>query len=235
MLYSRLRRHEERRQRQRLLLAVGGMLALVIFLFVFGLKILIGFSLLVDRIRGNSPQPQQREEIVLPPTLDPLPEATNSAKISITGRADTGRKIVLYIDEEEAETLDVESDGTFSLTKRLAEGDHAISAKAKNDKGTMSELSNVVTVSIKRTKPELTITEPSDGARVVGDTNTVVVKGKTGVDNTVTVNGRFAVVTSEGTFAYSFSLSEGENTITVVATDPAGNQESQDRRVTYVR
>ncbi len=236
MLYSRLRRHEERRQRQRLMLAIGGMLALVVFLFIFGLKILVGFSLLVDRIRGSSPERQsQGQELILPPVLDPLPEATNAAKLTISGKSDPGLTIVLYIDEEESATLPVESDGTFSLTKKLGDGDHTVSAKAKNEKGTTSDLSNVVTVSVKRSKPELTITEPSDGARVVGDTNVILVKGKTGVDNTVTVNDRLAVVSSDGSFRYTFFLSEGENTITITATDPAGNQESEERRVTYTR
>lgn len=215
------------------MLALGGMLALVAFLFVFGLKTLVGFSLLVDRIRGTAPQQQQAQELILPPVLDPLPEATNSASLTITGKSDPGAKIVLYIDEEESTTLLVENDGTFSLTKKLAEGDHTVSAKAKNDKDAVSDLSNVVTVAIKRTKPELTITNPQDGERIVGDSNMLVVKGKTASDNTVTVNDRLAVVSNDGSFSYTYSLSEGENNLHIVVTDPAGNQEIADRRATY--
>lgn len=234
MVYSRLIRHEERRQRKRLLFALGGMMALIIFLFVFGLKILVGFSLLVDRIRGNTPQQTtQGQELILPPVLDPLPEATNSATLTITGKSDPGVNIILYIDEEESATLPVQSDGTFSLTKKLAEGDHTISAKAKNDKDVVSDLSNVVTVTIKRSKPELTVTSPNDGERIVGDSNTIVVKGKTASENTVTVNDRLAVVGSDGSFSYTQTLTEGENILHIAATDPAGNQETADRRVTY--
>ena len=236
MVYSRLIRHEERQQRKRLMWALGGMLGLVIFLFVFGLKILVGFSLMVDRIRGNSPQQSsQNQELILPPLLDPLPEATNSASLTITGKSDAGLKIILFIDEEEVTTLPVKDDGTFTYTKKLAEGDHTISAKAKNDKDGVSDLSNVLTISIKRKKPELTITSPSDGARIVGDSNTLIVKGKTASDNTVTVNDRLAVVGNDGSFSYTHVLSEGDNTLRIVATDPAGNQETVDRRVTYQR
>ncbi|MEK7543778.1 MAG: hypothetical protein AAB557_02850 [Patescibacteria group bacterium] len=236
MVYSRLIRHEERQQRKRLMWALGGMLGLVIFLFIFGLKILVGFSLMVDRIRGNTPQQaSQNQELILPPILDSLPEATNSASITITGKSDLGLKIVLYIDEEEATTLPVKDDGTFSFTKKLPEGDHTVSAKAKNDKDGVSDLSNVLSVSIKRKKPELTITSPTDGARVVGESNALIVKGKTASDNTVTVNDRLAVVGNDGSFSYTFSLSEGDNTLHIVATDPAGNQETEDRRVTYQR
>ncbi|MDP1721960.1 MAG: hypothetical protein Q8L37_02005 [Candidatus Gottesmanbacteria bacterium] len=236
MVYSRLIRHEEKQQRKRLMWALGGMVGLVIFLFVFGLKILVGFSLMVDRVRGNTPQQaSQNQELILPPTLDPLPGATNSANLTITGKSDLGLKIVLYIDEEEATTLPVKDDGTFSFTKKLAEGDHTVSAKAKNNKDGVSDLSNVLTISIKRKKPELTITSPTDGARIVGDNNTLTVKGKTASDNTVTINDRLAVVGNDGSFSYTHVLSEGDNTLRTVATDPAGNQETVDRRVTYQR
>lgn len=233
MVYSRLIRHEERKQQKRLAWALGGMLGLVIFLFVFGLKILVGFSLFVDRIRGTTPQQQQTQELILPPILDPLPEATNSASITITGKSDTGTKIVLYFDEEETTTLKTKDDGTFSFTKKLTEGEHTVSAKAKNDKDVLSDLSNVVKVNIKRKKPELSITTPSDGDRIVGDNNFLVVKGKTSSDNTVTINDRLAVVGNDGSFSYTQTLTEGENTIRIVATDPAGNQTTEDRRVTY--
>ncbi|MBI5620577.1 hypothetical protein HY949_02255 [Candidatus Gottesmanbacteria bacterium] len=236
MLYSRLRRHEERQQRNRLFLALGAMTAIVLFLFVFGLKILVGFSLLVDRMRGSSPQTaSQSQDLILPPMLDPLPEATNSASLTITGKGDKDVKIVLFIDEEEGVTIPTKDDGSFSFTKKLDEGDHTISAKAKNERGTMSDLSNVITVSVKRKKPTLTITSPGDNTRIVGDTNTLLVKGKTASDNTVVVNDRLAVVSGDGTFTYSFSLSEGENTIRVTATDRAGNQETADLRVSYQR
>lgn len=232
MVYSRLIRHEERKQQKRLVWALGGMVGLVIFLFVFGLKILVGFSLLVDRIRGTTPQ-QLTQELILPPILDPLPEATNSANITITGKSDAGVTIVLYLDEEETTTLKTKDNGTFSFTKKLTEGEHTVSAKAKNDKDALSGLSNVVRVSIRRTKPELTITSPNDGARIVGDSNTVTIKGKTSPDNAVTINDRLAVVTNDGLFSYTQTLTEGENTLRITATDPAGNETSEDRHVTY--
>lgn len=233
MLYSRLRRYEDRIFKKRLLWALGGSIGLIIFIFIFGLKLLVSFSLLVDNLRGASPKEQQSQSLILPPILNPLPEATNSATVAITGKTDPGMKIVLYIDEEESTTLPVESDGTFVLTKKLTEGEHTVSAKAKNDKDQVSDLSNVLTVTIKRSKPELTITNPQDNARIVGENNTLMVKGKTSSDNTVTVNDRLAVVSNDGSFSYTYSLSEGDNMLHILATDPAGNEETVDRRVIY--
>ena len=233
MVYSRLIRHEERIQRKRLIVALGGMIGLIIFLFMFGLKILVGFSIFVDRMRGNPPQQPQTRELILPPTLDILPQATNSASVALTGKGDPGRTIALYIDDEEPVTLTVQNDGTFSLVKRLSEGAHTVSAKAKNDKETESVLSNVIRVTIMRQKPELTIASPAYGSRIVGEANTIAVKGKTGPDNMVIVNDRTAVVASDGSFSYTLALSEGDTTIRITATDPAGNQTTLERRVTY--
>lgn len=233
MLYSRLRRYEDRKFKKRLIWALGGSVALVVFIFIFGLKLLVGFSLLLDRLHGASPTEKQSQSLILPPILDPLPEATNSATITITGKGDPGMKIVFYIDEEESTNLPVESDGTFALTKKLADGEHTVSTKAKNDKDLMSDLSNVITITIKRNKPELTVSNPQDGERIVGDSNALVVKGKTSSDNTVAINDRLAVVSNDGSFSYIYSLIDGENTLRIVASDPAGNKETVDRRVTY--
>ncbi len=235
MLYSRLRRHEDRIFKKRLVWALGGLVALVVFVFIFGLKLLVGFSLLVDKLHGASPVQKQDQILILPPVLDPLPEATNSASLTITGKGDAGFTIIIYVDESETQKLKIESDGTFTLTKKLAEGSHTISAKAADDKGNLSDLSNVLTVSIKRTKPTLTVTQPQDNARIVGDTNTITVSGKTDADTSITVNSRLALVQDDGSFTYSFSLAEGDNTIQVVATDPSGNQTNLERRVTYQR
>ncbi len=235
MLYSRLRRHEDRIFKKRLVWALGGLVALVVFVFIFGLKLLVGFSLLVDKLHGASPVQKQDQILILPPVLDPLPEATNSASLTITGKGDAGFTIIIYVDESETQKLKVESDGTFTLTKKLAEGSHTISAKAADDKENLSDLSNVLMVSIKRTKPTLTVTQPQDNARIVGDTNTITVSGKTDADTSITVNSRLALVQDDGSFTYSFSLAEGDNTIQVVATDPSGNQTNLERRVTYQR
>ena len=236
MLYSRLRRHEDRVFKKRLIWALGGSVALVAFIFIFGLKLLVSFSLLVDKLHGASPTVKQGQVFILPPVLDPLPEATNSASLTITGRGDAGFTVIVYIDEEETKKLKIEDDGTFTLlTKRLAEGSHAISAKTTDEAGNLSDLSNVLEVSIKRTKPTLSLTQPQENARIVGDTNTLTVIGKTDPDTSITVNSRLVVVHDDGSFTYSFSLTEGDNTIQVIATDPSGNQTNLERRVTYQR
>lgn len=236
MTSSRLRRSEERREKRRILLAVSGTIAIVAFLGLFGVKLLEGFSLFLDRLRGATPTGQSTAALILPPVLDPPVEATNSATITITGRGQPDLTFILYVNEKEFKKLTVAGDGNVTIEEvELNEGKNPISAKLSDDKGNLSNLSNLVSVLFKKGVPALEITSPADGATVFGDKNTVVVSGNTNPENQVTVNDRFVVVRSDGSFEYVFSIREGENTIKVVATDLAGNQTTEERRVTYQR
>ncbi|MCW2990689.1 MAG: hypothetical protein JWM73_1283 [Solirubrobacterales bacterium] len=83
-------------------------------------------------------------------------------------------------------------------------------------------------------KPTLALTAPADAAIV--NVPAVTVTG-TATDNktvSVTVNGAAATVTA-GAFSKDVALTEGANTLTVVASDGAGNQVTATRSVTYVK
>ncbi len=236
MRSSRLRRFEERKQKRRLTLAIVGSVAIILFLGFFGLKILVGFSLFLDKFQGTAPK-EQSQTIVLPPIIDPLPEATNSATIDVTGKGQPGLTLIVYLNEADTKKLTVADDGTFTIKNlTVSEGTNTVSAKQKDDKDNTSDLSNVITIQVKRTPPTLDVTAPAEGATLIGEKNTVTVAGSVRDDSTsVTVNGRFVVVGSGGSFRYEHPLSEGGNTLTIVATDAAGNQTQLERRVTYQR
>ena len=85
------------------------------------------------------------------------------------------------------------------------------------------------------TPPELSISEPQNGA-VVHD-SLVTVKGKAsdegaGLDS-VFVKGNIVVLHKDGSFSTSVALQKGENTITIVATDKAGNKTTKTITVIY--
>ncbi len=71
----------------------------------------------------------------------------------------------------------------------------------------------------------LTISQPSDGAVVYGDT--VMVEGKTILGGIASVNGEVAEVDSKGNFRVIVSLDEGVNFVEIVASDSEGNEESE--------
>lgn len=236
MALSRLSRLEDRKQRKRLVLSLAGIIGVVVFLAIFGLKILVGFSVLVDTLRGNSPPlPQTQTAILLPPDIDSLPAATPSATMTVSGHGQPDMTLILYLNDKEAKKLTVSKDGTFFINDlALQDGDNAISAKLMDDKGNISELSQVLHVVSKRSGPLLEVTTPDDGARVMGESNnTVTISGHTEEDATITINGRFVLLSDTGSFTYKVNLNEGDNTFTIVATDQAGNKTTAQRRVSY--
>ena len=85
-----------------------------------------------------------------------------------------------------------------------------------------NEASVTRTFTIDRTPPVLSVASPRDGALIAGSSVTVFGDVSDLSPVSVTVNGAPAPV-SDGTFSRIVSLVDGENTITVVATDAAGN------------
>jgi len=235
MRLTRFGRIEEKKQKKRLVLAIVGSIALVVFLLIFGFKLLIGFSLLVEKLHGSA-QPTQNptQTIILPPSLDPLPAATNSSSLVVSGSGQSGLTAVLYINDSETKDISITQSGTFvAQITNLKDGTNTISAKLMDTKGNISDLSNVVTVEIKQKQPTLTITSPSDNTSILGDNNNVTISGSTDDNTTVTVNGHVIVINSDNSFSYQYPLSTGQTKLTIVATDDAGNTTTVERNVTY--
>lgn len=237
MPYSRLSRLDERKDRRRLTLAIAGIVGIIVLVLLFGVKALIGFSVVVDSMKGSSPTPAtQNQSLILPPTLDPPPEATNTATISVTGKGQANLSLIVYLNDAQFKKLSIPTDGNFAInTIPLSDGTNTISAKIADDKGNTSDLSNVVSVVYGNKPPTLDVSAPSDNANVSGEPNTVAVTGTTDDNVSITINDRLVVVKSDNTFAYNYPLNDGDNVLTIVAMDAAGNQTKLTRKVTYHR
>ena len=234
MQYSRLRKYEEKKQEKKIAISIIGIVAIFIFLGIFGIKILVGFSLLVDKLRGT-PQQQISQQFLLPPDFDPLPIATNSATIAVSGKGQPGMTVIVYINETDTEKTTVDKDGSFTIpVVKLIEGSNTISAKQTDDKKNVSALSEVFTVVSKKSKPTLDISYPSDNQQIRQDQNTIIVTGKTNDEtNTITVNDRLVISRSDGSFSYELNIPDGDSTVKVIATDTAGNQITVERKINY--
>lgn len=126
---------------------------------------------------------------------------------------------------------------TFSATVALHEGNNPITAVAVDGAGAVATAT--VQVTVDTTPPRVVIDSPRDGAvvtepsvAVAGVVNDVVV-GTVGSEQAqVQVNGRVATVANRTFAVMDVPLTEGVNTITAFARDPAGNTDTRSINVT---
>jgi hypothetical protein len=86
------------------------------------------------------------------------------------------------------------------------------------------------------TRPTLTISALADGAYTNKATLNISGNASDAVGiKSVTVNGRAVVVNTAGAFSTALTLRVGANTVTVIATDKASNQQTDIRTITYDR
>ena len=99
-----------------------------------------------------------------------------------------------------------------------------------------SEPSQEIKVSTKDTTPPvITISSPEDGSETSNDSvniSGVITDDLSGVAS-VTLNGNSLTLNSDGSFSTTVSLTEGTNTITITATDKAGNKATKTITITY--
>lgn len=123
---------------------------------------------------------------------------------------------------------------TFVPGTALTDGSHTVTVAATDNDGN-TKTTTAVTFKIDTVPPALSVTSPTDG--LVTNQPTVTVTGTTNDATsspvTLTINGEAVTVTSNGTFSHVVTLTNGTNTITVVAADAAGKSTTVTRTVTY--
>ena len=158
------------------------------------------------------------------PILSALPEATNSGQITIGGYTEPKVEISVWRNDEMEASDKSDDQGAFRVSLQLSDGENRVQVKAKDEKGNVSE-SVVKTIFFDKTEITIAIELPSDGSEVFGKSSqSLVVSGKVSQpEATVTVNGSFARVDTEGKFSVTVRLNEGDNEILVKAVGRAGN------------
>ena len=123
---------------------------------------------------------------------------------------------------------------TFVPGTALTDGSHTVTVAATDNDGNTKTTSSV-TFKVDTVPPALSVTSPTDG--FITNQSTVTVTGTTNDATsspvTLTINGESVTVTSSGTFSHVVTLTNGTNTITVIATDAAGKSTTVTRTVTY--
>lgn len=232
MIRSRLSKRMEQKTKKNLALSILGIILIVLFVFKFGIPLLVNFSLFLSGSQNKVELKAQNPSFIAPPTLDSFSQATSSADIIISGIASRKQKINLYINDNLVNTTITMDDGKFSFKEVVNPGENTIKAKAViNEKE--SDFSNVINVTLKNTPPYLNILLPSNGQSFSKDENIINVQGTTDSNVKITVNGFRAITDNNGNFSYNISLQNGDNLIKISAIDPAGNKTAKEIKVTY--
>lgn len=232
MVRSRLSRRQEKQTRKNLILSIIGILIVLFLLIKFGLPLLINFSLFLSGKPTEESNKSKSNVFIAPPLLNSLPQATNSAQMAIKGNSSPNYTIQLYLNNELIDETRTKKDGTFSFEETLSTGENTVKAKAKAD-NKFSDFSQISTVIFSNTAPKLEISTPTDGQSFSKDQNFIDVKGTTDPDARVTVNGFWAIIHENNSFLYTLGLQNGENKISVIATDQAGNKTEKEIKVSY--
>src|SRR5438132_1206682 len=154
---------------------------------------------------------------------------TRNATTTVSGTTEVGATVTV----NGATTGVNATTGAFSRTIHLGEGPNT--AVATDPAGNQAQLTRTIDVGAApdTTAPVVTVTSPADGASV--DQASVVVSGTVDdATSTVRVNGVDVHPAADGSWSVTIALVAGSNTISVTATDAAGNQGTAvTRSVTY--
>lgn len=214
-----------------LLLTLTGLFLLV----RFGLPSLINLAAFISDLSVSRQPPETPAELPpAPPALLPLPEATNSASITVAGYTDPGLTVKLTRGGIAIEETIAGNDGSFEFKATvLNEGDNEFFAEAVNSRGTAGEPSKIFRVVYDPQPPPLTIDQPHSGQRFFDKDSPITVAGNTEPDSQLTLNGRFIRVDADGRFNTAWPLSGGDNQLDFVVRDPAGNETKKILTVNY--
>jgi len=225
------RRRQKNTSTSQLVAYIVLLILLVIFLATVGIQIVVKTSVFLAGFTTKKTALKTEESsILIEPEIDNLPDATSSARIQIEGKASENTIIEIFINEEKTEEAEA-TDGTFSKEVTLNPGENSLYVRSSDKKKVTTKDSQIYKVVYINKNPELNITSPQDGSEV--DKDEISISGSVTENTTVKVNGLPTIVTSTNTFSRSVQLSEGENTITISATDLANVSIEKQLKITY--
>ena len=152
------------------------------------------------------------------------PGVTNQTPLTVTGGAEA--KTAVTVNDQ---PVAVDTQGIFTATVALSEGDNLITAVATdlaNNSTTVTRTVNLDTI-----PPALAVTAPREG--LFTNSDVVTVTGSAEVTASLSVSGTLSTVQPDGSFTAWTLLKRGRSAIPVVSTDAASNSTTITRTVGY--
>lgn len=183
---------------------------------------------------GNVTQPQVvSTSYILPaPVLAvaTIPSITNATSTIISGTVDAGSNVKVKNNATQAEGDAIVTGTTWTYTATLAEGVNAlsISAKAANTQTAVKE--SVITLD--SVAPKMSVSALSTGSITSSQVQNIAGTVADASQIAVLVNN-LPVDVIAGAFSTAVTLNEGQNQITVIAADAAGNTAQDVRTITF--
>lgn len=220
-----------------LLARVGLIVIIPLFVYLWGTAIiynLANFWNIVAPAKANQ-FPAGSSPLIMTPVLSTLPAAVKEEKLSISGFAQEGVEVELFVNGQAVAKARSGKKGEFSFEDiKLLEGENQIFAKALSQK-TESYPSAIQTVEYLKKPPFLEVSNLPEQTDLHQKENLFTLRGLTDPGALVAVNGSQAFVDGNGNFSFAYPLLEGENKITIQATDKAGNQTALEKKINYFR
>lgn len=235
---SRLSRHYSSKLKKQLIwtIVVGSIVLYLLFHFgLWAITGISGFFITLNEKNSNSQNTNSSSSILTPPFIDTLSDATSSATLAISGRAQDKNGIIqIFINDTKVEDIEIDDDNTFkSDVSGLKTGENSIKARFVTEDDEKSDFSREQIVIYSKDAPKIEELSPADNSEFRREEDRIEISGKTSADAKVFVNDFIAIVDEVGNFSYMLKLSEGDNLIKVKAENEAGLVSEKTIRVIY--
>lgn len=229
----RLERIKEKKIKNKIYLYVVLLIVVLYFILTYGIKILLNTSSLISGLTPDQPTKTENkiDDAFSSIDISTIPQATNSAKIMITGSVLNFDTLDFYINENKVKEVVISSDTFSQEIGDLEKGENNVYIKARSNDTKKSKTSIVYKVLFKSDLPKLEISEPTDN--FVTNNQEIRVKGNTEKETYIHVNDLPVVVDASGNFETTIRLKDGDNQVVITAQDIAGNTETKSLKVTY--
>lgn len=200
-------------------------LMLVVAMIIWGLPMIANLAGYLIRSDGDSSIVNELRPT--PPIFSDVPEATFSATVSVSGFAQPGVDVILYLNGAEVDRKLTSDSGTFEFNElTMAAGENTIYAYASSSRETLSEQSRTYVIKLDATKPTVTLDSPADGAVFRGQSQRIVTfaGGVNESGSKVYIGERMVIVQADGKFSLPYQLVEGDQELQIRAVDKAGNE-----------